>query len=172
MKIRAVSPFLLCAMSTGFIRMSSLEQVEPLISEKCSELGFELFESRFFHAGKRSILRIFIDGPDGVTISDCERVSHSLSVMLDVENFMNGRPYTLEVSSPGIDRPLKTERDFCRVSEREVVVHLNEPYRGKSQYKGVVERCENNYLYLNCSGDTLEISLDTVLSGKEEIKFK
>lgn len=152
--------------------MVSLEQVKPLIAEKCAASGFELFEARFFRAGKRSILRVFIDRPEGVTIADCEKVSHTLSVMLDVENFLNGRSYTLEVSSPGIDRPLRTERDFKRLYGREVAVHLNMPYNGKSYYKGIIERCEKNYLHLCCSGETLALPLDTILSGREEIRFK
>jgi ribosome maturation factor RimP len=152
--------------------MSSLEQIEPVIVEKCAELGFDLFEARFFKAGSRSILRIFIDRPEGVTIADCERVSTALSLFLDVENFLNGRPYTLEVSSPGIDRPLKNERDFRRVRGREVTVYLREPMNGSSQFRGRVERCENEVLYLNCEGRTEEFPLDKVTSGREEIGFK
>jgi ribosome maturation factor RimP len=152
--------------------MSSLEQVEPLIAAKCSDLGFELFEARFFKAGSRSILRIFIDAPKGVSIADCESVSNALSVLLDVENFQNGRSYTLEVSSPGIDRPLRTERDFRRMCCKTVIINLRKPLDGKVAVKGTVERCENNNLYLNDNGNYLELSLDLILSGQEEIKFK
>ncbi len=154
------------------VSMSSLEQIEPLIAEKCGEAGFELFEARFFRAGSRSILRVFIDGPKGVTIADCEQVSNTLSVLLDVENFLNGRPYTLEVSSPGIDRPLKIERDFRRAYGREITVYLREPCNGRLQYRGIVERCEQDVLYLACDGETLELPLDRIMSGKEEIRFK
>jgi ribosome maturation factor RimP len=152
--------------------MSSLEQLEPLIAAKCSELGFELFEARFFRAGSRSILRIFIDSDKGVKVADCESVSNALSILLDVENFQNGRSYTLEVSSPGIDRPLKAERDFKRILGKNVKVNLREPFDGKIVLNGTVERCENNKLYLNDNGTYLDLSLDLVLSAKEEITFK
>jgi ribosome maturation factor RimP len=152
--------------------MSSLEQVEPFIAEKCGEMGFELFEARFFRAGSRSVLRICIDCPKGVTIADCEKVSNTLSLLLDVENFLGGRPYTLEVSSPGIDRPLKIERDFRRVCGREVTVYMREPFGDRLQYRGIVERCEGGMLYLVEDDRTFELPLDTVASGREEIRFK
>ncbi|MBN1307235.1 MAG: ribosome maturation factor RimP [Chitinispirillaceae bacterium] len=151
--------------------MSSLEHLEPLIAEKCAEMGFELFEARFFRAGSRSILRIFIDRPTGVTIADCEQVSNELSLFLDVENFINGRSYTLEVSSPGIDRPLKKERDFRRACGREVTVYLRKPYNGKMQVKGIIERCEQDVLCLSCNGRAVELPLAAINSGKEEIRF-
>lgn len=152
--------------------MASVEQVEPLIAAKCAELGLELFEARLFRAGSRSILRLFIDGPKGITVSDCEQVSNTVSLMLDVENFLNGKPYTLEVSSPGVDRPLKTARDFHRVRTREVTVNCREPVNGKLALSGIVQKCENNILYIEINGVITEISLDQILSGKEEIRFK
>ena len=152
--------------------MSSLEQIEPLIAEKCAEMGFELFEARFFRAGSRSILRVCIDRPKGVTIADCEQVSNALSLLLDVENFLNGRSYTLEVSSPGIDRRLLIERDFRRVCGREITVYLREPCHGRLQHRGIVQRCEKGTLYLVCNGGTLELPLDRITSGKEVIGFK
>jgi len=152
--------------------MSSLEQVEPIIAEKCVDLGFELFEARFFRAGSRSILRIFIDRPKGVTIADCENVSTALSVILDVENFMGGKPYTLEVSSPGIDRPLRSEREFRRVVGREVTVNCREPVQGKTVLRGTVVRCENDILCIDDHEQQIELSLDQIVSGKEELRFK
>jgi ribosome maturation factor RimP len=162
-----------CYMSNNSdVLMSTIEQVEPLIAKKCTEAGFELFEARFFRAGSRAILRVFIDGPKGVLIADCEQISHALSEMLDAENFLDGRAYTLEVSSPGIDRPLRQEREFRRVTGRNVVVYLEKPVAGKLSWKGVVERCENEVLQLSVKGRTVEIPLGMVTSGKEEIKFK
>ncbi|MBN1575438.1 MAG: ribosome maturation factor RimP [Chitinispirillaceae bacterium] len=152
--------------------MSALEYIEPLIAEKCADMGFELFEARFFRAGSRSILRIFIDRPKGVTIADCEQVSNSLSLLLDVENFLNGRSYALEVSSPGIDRPLKIEREFRRARGREVTVYLREPCNGNMQFKGIIEWCEHDVLCLVCDGQTIELPLAAITSGREEMKFK
>ena len=116
--------------------MSAVEKIKPVIEQKLKELGLELFDLRFFHAGPRSILRVTIDSQKGVTIHDCERVSHELSDLLEKENFAAGRPYNLEVTSPGIGRPLKTERDFQRITGHTVVLHLTEGIEGKKDDKG------------------------------------
>lgn len=152
--------------------MASLEQLEPAIAAKCTELGCELIEARFFRAGARSILRLFIYKSSGVTVDDCELVSREVDVVLEAENFNNGNPYTLEVSSPGIDRPLKTERDFKRIIGKAVVVNLREPLQGKMVVRGTLQTCENNMLSILSNETSCTISLDSVLSGKEEIQFK
>lgn len=149
-----------------------LEQIKPILSEKCSDIGFELFEMRFFRAGSRSILRIFIDSPKGVTIADCETVSNSLSEILDSEDFLKERTYTLEVSSLGIDRPLKTARDFRRIVGKEVTVHIDPSFEGKLQYTGNIKECSESTLTLDCDNETVDLPLNLIMSGKESIRFK
>ncbi|NLP03119.1 MAG: ribosome maturation factor RimP [Fibrobacter sp.] len=152
--------------------MSSVEKIRPVIESKLKDLGFELFDFRFFHAGSRSILRVTVDSENGVTISDCENISNELSVLLDVENFSAGRPYNLEVSSPGIDRQLRTEKDFRRTIGRDVVLHLTEGIEGKKTIRGRVVKCEGNKLTIMIEHNTVEIPLSDIYSGKEEIRFK
>lgn len=152
--------------------MSSLEKITPVIEEKLKQLGFELFDIRFFHAGSRSILRITIDSSEGVTIQDCEHVSNEISVTLDTENFSADRRYNLEISSPGIDRPLKTERDFRRIIGRPVILHLSETVKGKKTMQGDVVKCEDNIVTLKIEDNVVEIPLSIIYSGKEEIRFK
>jgi len=152
--------------------MSDIEQITLIIDAKLKELGFELFELRFFRAGTRSILRVVIDSAEGVKIADCAFVSNELSILLDAENFSLDRPYNLEVSSPGIDRPLKTERDYKRVVGREVRVHLTQGIEGKKTLTGEVIACEDNKLKVKLEDKTVEIPLSDIYSGKEEIRFK
>ncbi len=152
--------------------MPSIDQVKTLIESKVNELGFELFDARYFGAGSRSVLRITIDSDSGVSIGDCERVSNEISVALDEANFADGKPYSLEVSSPGIDRPLKTERDFRRIKGRFVVVHLTEGVAGKKTVRGKVVDCQGNKLMVEIENKTVEIPLSDIYSGKEEIRFK
>lgn len=152
--------------------MNELEKIRPAIEEKCSELGFELYEARLIRAGSRMVLKVIIDIERGVTISDCELVSNNLSLLLDLENFLGGKPYTLEVSSPGIDWPLKNEKDFRRVKGRNVSVTLKESIEGKIIHKGIVLGCEKSILYLeNNEGETIKIPLEIIIKGKQEIKF-
>jgi ribosome maturation factor RimP len=87
--------------------------LDELVRQSCSEVGVELVECDLFQAGNRKILRIFIDRPTGVSIDDCAKVSRSLGALLDLEDLIP-TAYNIEVSSPGLDRPLKTTRDFER----------------------------------------------------------
>ncbi|HEX3019232.1 MAG TPA: ribosome maturation factor RimP [Chitinispirillaceae bacterium] len=152
--------------------MASIEQIKPLIESKLKELGYELFDLRFFHAGSRSILRVTIDSDKAITISDCETVSNSISELLDQEDFSSNCKYNLEISSPGIDRPLKTERDFKRVIGHPVIVYLKEGIEGKKKIQGEILSCEGNKLRLKNEHNILEVSLSDIFSGKEEIRFK
>jgi ribosome maturation factor RimP len=152
--------------------MSFFEQARPLIESKTEELGVEFFDARFFGAGGRSILRITIDRPGGVSIADCERVSGAVGAMLDEGNFFDGKPYTLEVSSPGIDRPLKTERDFKRIAGRDVTLHLSAVVNGKKSLRGKVLDCAGGILNIDTGKDSVNVPLADILSGREEIRFK
>lgn len=93
--------------------MEIRERLDELVRQSCSEAGVELVECDLFQAGNRKILRIFIDRPTGVSIDDCAKVSRSLGARLDLEDVIPSA-YNIEVSSPGLDRPLKTTRDFER----------------------------------------------------------
>jgi ribosome maturation factor RimP len=152
--------------------MTSFDEYVPLIRSTAEGLGFELFDARFFGSGPRSVLRVTIDKPGGVSVSDCERVSGAVGKLLDEEDFFGGKPYTLEVSSPGIDRPLKEERDYRRIIGRDVAVHLAEAVNGKKSLRGKVLGCEGGVLNIEIGGEPTQIPLASILSGKEEVKFK
>jgi ribosome maturation factor RimP len=153
--------------------MAGIEQVTPVIVKKLNEMGLELFDVRFFNAGPRSILRITIDSAQGVKISDCEHVSNELSLLLDVEKFSPNRPYTLEVSSPGIDRPLKTPRDYRRIIGRPVILHLTNGINGKKTIQGEVVSCSDEAVTIKLDqSNQVDIELTDIYSGKEEIRFK
>ena len=89
-------------------------KLESLIEAACKANGVTLVESDMFRAGKRKTLRLYIDKPEGVTIDDCSNVSRHLSDALDLDPEVIEGAYTLEVSSPGLDRPLKSVADFVR----------------------------------------------------------
>jgi len=162
--------------------MASFEEIRPLIEPVVGELGAELFDARFFGAGSRSVLRVTIDKAGGVSIADCEAVSKAVGELLDEREFFGSKPYTLEVSSPGIDRPLKTERDFARIISRDVTVHLSVAVNGKKTVRGKVLECANGVLSIDISdsagknkdtgNNPVNIPLADILSGREEIRFK
>ena len=110
-------------------------------------LGFELWGYELFSQGGQSIFRIYIDGNKGVTVDDCSLVSQQVSAMLDVEDPIQGR-YALEVSSPGIDRPLFEMEQFNKYIGSQVKIRLAVPLNQKRQYRGVLKRVEGENIYL------------------------
>ena len=124
------------------------EEVEVLIREKLSLMGFDLYELKFIKAGSHSILRIFIDHENGepISIKDCEETSHEISNILDEEDFYKDKRYTLEVSSPGIDRPLISEKDFKRVIGKNIRLRLKESSEKNNALKGKLIDCKDGNL--------------------------
>ncbi|NLB63910.1 MAG: ribosome maturation factor RimP [Fibrobacter sp.] len=96
-------------------------QLDKMIQEVCADMSVELVEFDMFQAGRRKLLRLYIDAEDGISVENCAQVSRELGARLDLENIFE-EPYTLEVSSPGLDRPLKTDRDFQRNLNRLIKV--------------------------------------------------
>ena len=153
--------------------MKSLDEITPIIEEKLNFMRFFLYDIRFIRAGKRGILRVSIDKPGGVTIDDCEQASNAISTILDVEDFSN-LPYTLEVSSPGAERPLRTNRDFKMVIGHflRVAMKKDELSAGK-EYIGKLTACENDTLALDVDdGQTIGIPLSDIEKARVDVRFK
>lgn len=101
-----------------------------------------LFRSvEFISQGRHSVLRVYIDRPEGILIDDCEAVSRQVSGILDVEDPISGE-YTLEVSSPGMDRPLFTLEQFAKHAGEQVKIRLRSPYEGRRNYQGILRGVE------------------------------
>jgi ribosome maturation factor RimP len=126
-------------MDIELIRRRIWDMIEPLISE----LGVELEDIELNRLKNRFLLRIYIDKDGGVTIGDCERVSREIEAILDVEDPIPGS-YILEVSSPGLDRPLKRPKDFIRFSGKKVRIVTGEPIEGQTFFMGrIIEADED-----------------------------
>jgi ribosome maturation factor RimP len=128
-----------------------MKKLNPTLSEKLNSLlesmGYEFVGGEMLSQGQYSTLRIYIDSEKGVTIDDCSQVSRQLSAMLDVESPMQSR-YTLEVSSPGIDRPLFTLAHFEKQVGKTVRIKLSVPVNKRRQYKGLVTKVLEGQIYL------------------------
>jgi ribosome maturation factor RimP len=116
---------------TSVVRERLLALIEPLLGR----LGYELVELEYAAGHGRGSLRVFIDAAAGVGLDDCERVSREISALLDVEDPIPVA-YTLEVSSPGFDRVLRTPAHFGRFVGSRVFVELKEPRAGRRRYTG------------------------------------
>lgn len=128
-----------------------VESLIAMLAPAVEAVGFELWGLEFFQQGRHSVVRLYIDGPEGVGVDDCAAVSHQVSGVLDVEDPITGE-YTLEVSSPGWDRPLFTLSHFARFVGSEVSVRLASPLNGRRKYKGVVQRTTDSDVELLVDG--------------------
>lgn len=126
------------------------ERLRTLLAPAIEAKGFELVDIEL--DGQQNLtLRVFIDSPDGVTVDDCAEVSHQVSAVLDVEDPLPGR-YTLEVSSPGLDRPLVKPADFRRYLGETIKVRMVEPIDGRKNFQGDLLEVADDYVLVNSGG--------------------
>jgi len=151
--------------------LENRETIETYILQILEELNLDLVEFDLFRAGNRKILRIFVDRKDGVSVDDCASVSRKLGARLDLEEDLIPGQYTLEVSSPGVDRPLKTQRDFERQNGRFIRVTLQEKIEGHTFWTGTVLEANEQSVLLDAGEKQITIPYDMVLSAKVEIQF-
>ncbi|QBQ55011.1 ribosome maturation factor RimP [Nitrosococcus wardiae] len=137
------------------------ERISKLVEPVVTALGYELVGVERLSIGKGVLLRIYIDTPLGVTVDDCERVSHQISALLDVEEPV-ASPYTLEISSPGLNRPLFTEEHFKRFAGAEVSITLSEPLNGRRRFKGLLRGVRGNGVMILVEGEEFELPLERI----------
>src|SRR6266436_9336604 len=116
-----------------------LDQIHAIVERVAASSGLEVVEIELRGGGKSRMLRIFIDKPGGVTHEDCASVSREVSTIFDVEDTMPGGAYTLEVSSPGLDRKLFRAADFERFQGSRVKLTTKEPVNGNRHFEGRLE---------------------------------
>jgi ribosome maturation factor RimP len=133
--------------------------------------GIEIVDVEVAGGGRNRVLRIFIDKPAGVTHADCESISQQVGTILDVEDAMPGGSYTLEVSSPGVERKLSRPQDFLRFQGRKVKVVLREPLDDRRNWEGVLAGFSEGVIRLEPSPGK-EISFDMRQVQRANLKFE
>ena len=141
----------------GLLRERLIALIEPVLAR----LGYELVELEYSSGRAHAVVRLYIDREGGVTLDDCTQVSRELSAVLDVEDPIPSA-YTLEVSSPGFDRVLRTQAHFGRFVGSRVFVELKEPRAGRRRYTGTL-------LTVDESGIALEVDREQVAVAFAEI---
>lgn len=124
-----------------------LSQLDSLLKPAIEAMGFELWGIEFHPAGQKSVLRIFIDSPQGVGVDDCARVSHQVSGIMDVEDPI-AEQYLLEVSSPGADRTFFKLEQYADFAGHVLDVKLRVPYEGRRRFKGILNGVEGDEILL------------------------
>ena len=148
-----------------------VERVGEIAERVGASEGIEVVEIQLAGAGKSRLLRIFIDKPGGVSHADCEFISNNVGTVLDVEDVIPGDTYTLEVSSPGIERKLIKPRDFERFSGEKVKVVLRQPVEGQKRWDGVLKGLSEGVVSLEAQGGKLvQFRLDQI--DKANLKFE
>lgn len=131
-------------------------KVDRLLEPTVTALGYEYVGVENHAQGQHSLLRVYIDSEQGITLDDCERVSQQISGVLDVEAPIRGE-YTLEVSSPGLDRRLFKPEHFERFAGHKVRIKLYAPIDGKHKYNGTLQGLNDDHVVIEEDG--MEISL-------------
>ena len=114
--------------------------VEPVVTS----MGYDFVGLEVHSQPQGSLLRIYIDKDDGITADDCQRVSHQVSGVLEVEEPISGN-YTLEISSPGLDRPLFTEEHFKRFAGNDVKIRVGSPVDGRRKFTGTLQGVDEEH---------------------------
>ena len=141
-------------------------KVATLIEPSLDALGYELVGVEYAAQGKHSILRIYIDSPTGVDVDDCQKASQQISGVLDVEEPLSGQ-YTLEVSSPGLERPLFVAAHFERFAGERAEVRMRTPIDGQRKFVGQLAGVEDNNVKLDLeNGESILLSLADIDKAK------
>jgi ribosome maturation factor RimP len=153
--------------------------MQPTVTSKIEEIaqrvagseGLEIVEVEVKGGGNHRLVRIWIDKPTGVTHGDCELVSQQVGTILDVENVVPGGSYTLEVSSPGVERKLIRQRDFERFQGKKAKITLREAVAGRNHWEGTLNGFENGQIALETQpGTIVRLPFDQV--RKANLKFE
>ena len=140
--------------------MASIEEkVEHLLKDKIEKAGYDLYDVEYAKEGKNYFLRIFIDKPEGIDLSDCEKVNDEINDLLDEANYIKDQ-YFLEISSPGIERILRKEKHLEDNIGQKVCVNLFKPIEKEKQLIGTLQKFDKDSLYISCKDSEGTIKIE------------
>jgi ribosome maturation factor RimP len=151
-------------------RQEVINKLTMLAEEVAEDNDVELVDVELLGSGRKSILRVFIDREGGVGLDDCRKVSRQLEALLDVEDPIPGS-YTLEVSSPGIDRPLKKIEDFVKYKGRKVKIVTKDKIDDQSYFVGTINDVWDSNIMIELKKETISVPFETIKKATLEIEF-
>ncbi len=152
------------------MKTKSMEELKTLLTSIADEMDIELVDVEF-KMSKTPSLTVYIDTEDGVDLNTCEKYHRAIDGPLDEFDFTLGAAYTLNVSSPGLDRPLKTQRDFDRALGQMVEVKLYAPEKGKKLFEGLLTDYDGNNITVEIDGTEKKFSLSSIAKVNIAITF-
>jgi len=142
------------------------QEIGALIKELFTAQGYVLVDIIFRQDGSGLFLGLLVDRPEGgISLEECALLNRLIRRELDEKNILSGQ-YSLEVSSPGLDRPLKTKEDFTRCLNKEAVFFLNDLINGKCEWNGLISKVNETTVFVERTGEVLEIPLIKINKAK------
>ncbi len=149
---------------------AKLKQLQEMLEPVAESMGFELWGIEYISQGKDSILRIYIDGENGVSVDDCALMSHHASGILDVEDTVSGK-YSLEVSSPGLDRLLFKLEHYQAYIGQVIKIKLRMPFDGRRNFKGLLKSIEDDDIVIQVDNEEFLLPLDYIDKAQVEPQY-
>lgn len=147
------------------------QKIKEIIAPILFRENLLLVESDFARSGNDYLLRLLVDRPGGgITLDECSRLNAKIGLALDSVDILTGR-YILEVSSPGLDRPLKTKDDFLRCLNKEVKFFFKHPVDGKMEVNGKIKAADEDLVNVDSNGIILTIPLPNIAKAKQELEY-
>ena len=139
-------------------RIDIVRRTEELLEGRLADMEYELVACDWRVIGGRPTLQVFIDAEGGVEVKDCVAVNHMIGDLLDVEDFISAR-YHLEISSPGLDRPLRKEADFSRFVGQRMRARTFEPIDGRRNFHGVIDGVDDGIVTIDVDGAPIPVPI-------------
>lgn len=153
----------------GYMNFKPVDEIKSFLEKYAEPLAIEIVDVEF--DSHKNALTIFIETESGVDLDTCEKFHNIINDPIDELDPSYGAPYTLNVSSPGLDRPFKTPRDFERNIDKEVEVKLFAPLKGKKYLEGVLLGYDGNTVTLKIKDEELKININKIAKINKAIKF-
>jgi len=141
-----------------------------MFTPSVEDLGYELVGIEYIRAGSHSTLRVYIDQETGILVDDCAAVSRQISALMDVEDPITNE-YTLEVSSPGLERPLFNAAHYATFAGEEVKIQLRMPIQNRRRWKGIIDSVEGEIICVNVDGTLERFALSNIQKANIVPKF-
>ena len=152
------------------MKVKTNQEIQDVLQPLAEEMQIEIVEVEF-KQGREPALTIYIDTENGVDLNTCEAFHRAIDPILDELDPTFGAPYTLNVSSPGLDRPLKTERDFNKCMGKKVEVKLFAPMQGKKFFEAVLVGFDEHCVSIDLGGEVLKLEKSKIAKINRAIEF-
>ena len=153
------------------MKIKPIEEIQNALQPIADEMSIEIVEVEF-KQGKEPALTVYIDIESGVDLNTCEKFHRAIDPVLDEVDPTFGAPYTLNVSSPGLDRPLKTDRDYEKCIGKKVEVKLFAPIQGKKLFEAILKGHDENCVYLEEKGEEMKFEKSKIAKICRAIDFE